>query len=1692
MLSLSGFLFSFIFILAVSINATTISVPSDFGTIQESINASALGDTVLVAPGSYFESLDFLGKAIVVKSSDGPLVTTITNDANVDLLLFTNNETPTSVIEGFTFDGGKIAILCENASPTIKYNILKNQNITNWGAISLGGDSYATEGNSPAVIYNNTIVNSANGGISTYSTVSPIIKNNIIANNLHYGIHRHGGGVNVAQPELSYNNFFGNPINYQEIADTGIGTISEDALFNGNYSLDSLSPCIDAGDPAPEYNDPNGTVNDMGSVPFVVVESAFINLVQWTIADGGNDHWYAIVPEVKPWVNHRDLALTFNHNGQPGYLVTVTSVEENQFIYDNLLVGNTDQPSIADEFYLGGYGSPDWHWLNNEPMSYTNWATNEPNGDGFAIAIWGASTALAGLWNDVPEDTTGLGDIHQLWSIIEFGQPSVGGGDSLVIHVPADYGSIQEAINASVSGDTVLVAPGIYFESLDFIGKAIVVKSSDGPLVTIITNDDATNLVIFTNGEVNTTVLEGFTLKGGYIGVLCENASPTIRHNLFKNQNIPNWGAISLGGDGYATSGNSPAVITNNTIVYCANGGISTFSLNPPIIKNNIIAFNSGFAIHREGLLTGIAQPVLSYNNMFGNTTNYQEIADSGIGTISIDPLFNTDNSLSEFSPCIDTGDPDPLYNDFDGSRNDMGGIEYDSSHVPVNPSTIYVPADYITIQGAIVAANNTDTIIVSPGVYFESLDFMGKSITVKSSDGPITTTITNAPDVNLVTFTNNENSASVIEGFTFDGGRIAVLCENAGPTIRFNLLKNQNIPDWGAISLGGNDYATEGNSPAVIYNNTIVNCANGGISTFSTVSPIIKNNIIANNFHYAIHRQGSGTVAQPELSYNNMFGNSINYQEIADTGIGTISEDPVFNVNYTLSALSPCIDAGDPDQFYNDPDGSQNDMGAKPFNANDNPIINLVQWTMAEGGNDHWYAIIPEVRPWVGHRDLAESYALNGVPGYLATVSSVEENQFIHDNLLVGNTNQPSVNDQFFLGGGFVDGSWAWNTGEPFVYSNWAVGEPNGDGIAMAIWGASTGLAAQWNDVPDDTLPPNSANNQLWSLVEFSDISNGGGSTVSGTITLDNVIGSPNLGEIYAESPISFQIRVNNNTGQDVRGITNGFRVYSPDGAEWTTTIGDTIGSIGYAMFDLVYAINHFSATGSGADSVLFGGASLSSSGMPAGFSEVAYSISIGPINSSYVGQTICLDSSFTPPAGAWRWDSNTSQYTPAWDGPHCFTIIPATSTSLVDSLLIPSMDVSYGVNTLTVASKLTQPISGATIPITIPANMEIVELNTTGLITDNWDYNILQVKPDSGFIFVLLANSSGLEIPVGRTDLFNIKFTGVNSFCGQSLVVHLDTTKSNDISRRLTFANMSSLPVQVGFDKNRDSLTFPELITGDFNNDGSLDIGDLVALVDYMFRGGIEPVHFNAVDINGDCQGPDIADLVRLIDYMFVSNEELPCGCVETTNKISMNYNNKIDIYSVFENGITSVYVNTPISLKGIEVSISNESNAILDKFAQMNFEFYYHTEDIVTRAGLFDMRGSNSIQSGKTGLFSIEGDCQILSAVVADENANSIIPTVNNKLTSLPDNYRLLQNYPNPFNPTTTISYWLPEGTNVNISVYNINGQKIATLSQGFQEAGEYSVLWQGADYSSGIYLYRLETDSFIETKKMMLLK
>lgn len=311
---------------------------------------------------------------------------------------------------------------------------------------------------------------------------------------------------------------------------------------------------------------------------------------------------------------------------------------------------------------------------------------------------------------------------------------------SATLHVPAQYPTIQDGIDAAATGDVVMVAPGDYKENLDYLGKAITVVSSNGPEVTTIRNTLLWASVIkFETKEGLDSVIEGFTLTdgtgtdyyhlGGLLGgaILCLGTSPTIRNNIIVDN------SAYFGGGIECIQGASPHILSNiimnNSIPFQSGGGIDIYDNSHPLIKGNIIAGNDAiiqgggialwegcqpYIVHNTicnndapegGGMFSKGLPMLVNNIIWENTpkqmfgvytnTSYCNIQGGFPGNHNIDedPKFVNpaaqDYHLTRYSPCINRCSF-KLYTDkdIDGDNRsimgtpDMGADEYAGEHL--------------------------------------------------------------------------------------------------------------------------------------------------------------------------------------------------------------------------------------------------------------------------------------------------------------------------------------------------------------------------------------------------------------------------------------------------------------------------------------------------------------------------------------------------------------------------------------------------------------------------------------------------------------------------------------------------------------------------------------------------------------------------------------------------------------------------------------------------------------------------------------------------------------------------------------------------------------------------------------------------------------------------------------------------
>jgi len=291
----------------------------------------------------------------------------------------------------------------------------------------------------------------------------------------------------------------------------------------------------------------------------------------------------------------------------------------------------------------------------------------------------------------------------------------------------------------------------------------------------------------------------------------------------------------------------------------------------------------------------------------------------------------------------------------------------------------IYVPDDYPSIQGAIDASVNGDTVIVRPGTYLGEIDFAGKAITVRRERGSAATVI-DANGGTGVTFRNGEGAGSTLDGFTVTNGNEVtsggIYCNHSSPTIMRNRLVANISYSGGGIacydsspvivnntisgnvaSYGGGIYCQSKRSSPVILNNTISeNRADDGGGIYANYSsPSIANTILWNNSAQNGPEIGIGVPGYPAtltISYSDVKGGSLAvHVEPGSTlnwGAGMIDEDPLFldaaAGDYHIPFYSPCRSAGDrnapglPDtDFEGDPRTGLfafPDMGADEFHT--------------------------------------------------------------------------------------------------------------------------------------------------------------------------------------------------------------------------------------------------------------------------------------------------------------------------------------------------------------------------------------------------------------------------------------------------------------------------------------------------------------------------------------------------------------------------------------------------------------------------------------------------------------------------------------------------------------------------------------------------------------------------------------
>jgi N-acetylneuraminic acid mutarotase len=451
------------------------------------------------------------------------------------------------------------------------------------------------------------------------------------------------------------------------------------------------------------------------------------------------------------------------------------------------------------------------------------------------------------------------------------------------IHVPADYATIQEAIDAANNGNIVIADEGTYYENINYKGKAITVASwflVDGDTNhinnTIIdgsqpSHPDSGSVVVFNSGEDTTSVLCGFTITGGTGtydpfpvraggGILCSSSGAKIIHNHIK-YNSCEQNSVEVDGGGVAVGppGNTSWVIlenniiSNNSILGTGGGGGGIQAIGNVKLLNNIIEYNTAESIGDDIIWGG---GIFLFN--LGIITNYE--------------WFVIGNIIRHNKAIAPAGT---------GTNSGAGG------------GLAIMRESNATIKNNVITYNEVQS-------NAPISDCHGGGVILQNQSS--TTIFSN----NVVAF-NKALSNSVCKGagITVWGAGFS-----SNPILYNNIIHNNiNGTDGGGLYIGGWGGV---NSPTIMNNTITQNSAMYGGAVYSDQShPLIINSILWNNGS-EIQTNGGGV----EVYYSDIEGGY--------AGTGNIDIDPLFRDvatdDYHLMSTdcgnnfnSPCIDAGDP-----------------------------------------------------------------------------------------------------------------------------------------------------------------------------------------------------------------------------------------------------------------------------------------------------------------------------------------------------------------------------------------------------------------------------------------------------------------------------------------------------------------------------------------------------------------------------------------------------------------------------------------------------------------------------------------------------------------------------------------------------------------------------------------------------------
>lgn len=297
--------------------------------------------------------------------------------------------------------------------------------------------------------------------------------------------------------------------------------------------------------------------------------------------------------------------------------------------------------------------------------------------------------------------------------------------------------------------------------------------------------------------------------------------------------------------------------------------------------------------------------------------------------------------------------------------------------------------------------------------------------------------------------------------------------------------------------------------------------------------------------------------------------------------------------------------------------------------------------------------------------------------------------------------------------------------------------------------------------------------------------------------------------------------------------------------------------------------------------------------------------------------------------------------------------------------------------------------------------------------------------------------------------------------------------------------------------------SLHVSSCFQGDCNLDGSINVLDMVCIANIIMRIS-EPTsqQYCTADCNGD-------GLINVLDMVCVAN--IIMGETASPRDTNVQPAVLLEVPSVAcEDGFFPFRFQTNIDVAALQLFVGTQDRSLSFQSVQslldikdvtvasncLGNEFgviIYSQSGAMIPPGTYEIfRAFLSDDVSRQGRIEFSTEDIICVASGGEQVPIEVKTSLAASKVSIPGEFRLGQNYPNPFNPHTAITYTLPQYSHVQLSIYNILGSQVMTLVDGDQPPGYYTVTWNGEGFASGVYYYRIVTDDFSATKRMVFMK